>query len=192
MPMDADSSMLMVALLALLAGLAIGLVIAWLTFPRARSMRQTRQELDQAREEFDDFRHQVNDHFAQTSSLFREMTEKYREVYDHLSEGAQELCTRELPKVALDQAERRLPLAAPSAESDDRPAPGEGARSTSDAPEASEQNVTGAAAGTAGGGDGTDAEGEKSADTAKPEQEKAGTESGAAAGGERRDQAASR
>jgi len=40
----------------------------------------------------EEYRANVTQHFSGTSELLRELTHKYRDVYDHLANGAGELC----------------------------------------------------------------------------------------------------
>jgi len=52
----------------------------------------TREARGQLQEELDGYRGRVADHFAETSERLRDLTLQYRSVYDHLAEGAVELC----------------------------------------------------------------------------------------------------
>lgn len=49
-------------------------------------------ELDTVRKESGDYRKQVVEHFYGTSEQLRSLTLQYRAVFDHLAEGARELC----------------------------------------------------------------------------------------------------
>lgn len=49
-------------------------------------------ELEAKSTETDEYRRQVTDHFAGTSERLRDLALQYRNVYDHLAEGARDLC----------------------------------------------------------------------------------------------------
>lgn len=55
-------------------------------------LETTREARGQLQEELDGYRGRVADHFAETSERLRDLTLQYRSVYDHLAEGAGELC----------------------------------------------------------------------------------------------------
>jgi uncharacterized membrane-anchored protein YhcB (DUF1043 family) len=58
-----------------------------------------REELERAREGLERYRGKVADHFAGTSERLRELTLQYRAIYNHLSEGAGELCPEGFEKL---------------------------------------------------------------------------------------------
>lgn len=58
----------------------------------AAALESARKELEGVRVELADYRVNVSDHFAGTSERFRELTLQYRALFEHLSEGARELC----------------------------------------------------------------------------------------------------
>ncbi|MGH7961620.1 MAG: YhcB family protein [Candidatus Binatia bacterium] len=77
-------------LIGLLAGMA-------LSRPRkgqgaTQRVKELESELHQSREEFAKYRDQVTQHFLQTADLLHAMTANYRAVYEHLADGAQNLC----------------------------------------------------------------------------------------------------
>ena len=51
-----------------------------------------RDELKRRLQEAEAYRGQVSEHFGDTSKLLRELTLQYRTVYEHLAEGARDLC----------------------------------------------------------------------------------------------------
>ncbi|MFQ5514096.1 MAG: YhcB family protein [Myxococcota bacterium] len=55
-------------------------------------VRALEAELAQAHERLARYRDQVEKHFSQTSDLFAELTRQYTAVWDHLADGARELC----------------------------------------------------------------------------------------------------
>ncbi|KIH81883.1 YhcB family protein [Pseudomonas batumici] len=93
--------------LALVAGVAIGFLIARLVPSAAPS--STQRQLDDIQERFDSYQNEVVTHFNSTASLVKKLSQSYQEVQDHLSEGANRL--------ALDDLTRQRLLAALHADS---------------------------------------------------------------------------
>jgi len=88
--------------LAFGVGVVIGAVIAGFLGRRSGGAARERverlvREIDEAREELETQRAEVAKHFEETSDLFRDLTEQYTRLYAHLSEGAREFCTAEVP-----------------------------------------------------------------------------------------------
>nr|WP_239482178.1 DUF1043 family protein [Pseudomonas insulae] len=103
----------MLPTLTLLAGIAIGFVVARL-LPSAAPNR-TQRQLDEMQERFDTYQREVVTHFNTTASLVKKLTQSYTEVQEHLSDGANRL--------ALDEITRQRLLAALHA--DEQPTPRE-------------------------------------------------------------------
>lgn len=87
--------------LALVAGVAIGFLIARLLPNAAPS--STQRQLDDIQERFDSYQNEVVTHFNSTASLVKKLTQSYQEVQEHLAEGANRL--------ALDEQTRQRLLA---------------------------------------------------------------------------------
>jgi uncharacterized membrane-anchored protein YhcB (DUF1043 family) len=75
--------------LALLAGIAIGFLVARLA-PSAAPNR-TQRQLDDIQEQFDSYQSEVVSHFQTSANLMRKLSEDYQEVQQHLSAGASRL-----------------------------------------------------------------------------------------------------
>jgi len=58
-----------------------------------------REELERTREGLESYRGKVADHFVGTSERLRELTFQYRAIYNHLAEGAGELCPEGFEKL---------------------------------------------------------------------------------------------
>ena len=58
-----------------------------------------RDELERTREGLERYRGKVADHFVGTSERLRELTLQYRAIYNHLAEGAGELCPQGFEKL---------------------------------------------------------------------------------------------
>jgi len=54
------------------------------------------------------YRKQVDDHFVNTAVLFKGLTEQYRDVYQHISQGAGDLCSEEAKALQTDLVETAL------------------------------------------------------------------------------------
>ncbi len=98
-----------------IALLALGITAGWFAARvRTGSLRRRLQDMEHAlkeeREQQAAYRDRVSRHFERTSDLVRDLTLQYRAVYDHLSDGARELCPdRLLPLARAAEADRVLP-----------------------------------------------------------------------------------
>jgi uncharacterized membrane-anchored protein YhcB (DUF1043 family) len=92
-------SSVIVALLALLAGLAGGFFIGRSGNAGVRRSEQLDRELQEARSELDRLRTRVVEHFTTTAGLVNRLTADYRAVYEHLSRGAQQLAGGQAPRL---------------------------------------------------------------------------------------------
>ena len=97
--------------IALLAGVAIGFLVARL-LPNAAPSR-TQRQLDEMQQRFDSYQNEVVTHFNTTASLVRKLTQSYQEVQEHLSQGASRLAADELTRqrmlAALHAEESKVP-----------------------------------------------------------------------------------
>jgi hypothetical protein len=75
-----------------LAGAALGLLLARLVLPGPKRVRQLEDQLEKAHTEHQAYRSSVTTHFQKTAELVGKMTESYKSVYDHLAYGSQTLC----------------------------------------------------------------------------------------------------
>ena len=83
-----------------IGGLAVGVVIGVVFANRLGTSPARVQELEnqirQLKQEHSEYRDDVSDHFNMTAELVQHMTESYRDVYQHLANGAQDLCSTEV------------------------------------------------------------------------------------------------
>jgi hypothetical protein len=77
-----------------------------------------RDELERTREGLERYRGKVADHFAGTSERLRELTLQYRAIYNHLAEGAGELCPEGFEKLEGGLGLDALPEGSEAPESD--------------------------------------------------------------------------
>ncbi len=84
---------------------------------------------EEARRDADDYRARVASHFEQTSHQLHDLTLQYRAVYDHLAQGASELCPEGFEKLegglGLDALPEESGEAAAAAEDEQAAAAGE-------------------------------------------------------------------
>jgi uncharacterized membrane-anchored protein YhcB (DUF1043 family) len=64
-----------------------------------KEQERAQAEIQAGREKLDRYRGKVADHFAGTSERLRDLTLQYRAVYNHLAEGAGELCPEGFEKL---------------------------------------------------------------------------------------------
>lgn len=89
----------LLALLALVAGLAGGFFIGRSGNAGIRRSAQLDQELQEARVELDHLRTRVVEHFTTTAGLVNRLTADYRSLHEHLSRGAQQLAGGQVPRL---------------------------------------------------------------------------------------------
>lgn len=82
-----------------IAGAVVGLLIGYFTGRRTAPGSEVARELEQKIETLestrDRFEQRVNTHFADTASALNALTDNYRSVYEHIANGATELCSSE-------------------------------------------------------------------------------------------------
>lgn len=72
----------------------IAFFIGRLTSTGREDKKRLETELEQSREELSNYRSQVTSHFQETAHRVNALTENYRSVYEHLAQGAQDLCNK--------------------------------------------------------------------------------------------------
>ncbi len=112
--------MLTTGVLCFAAGVVVGAGLLFWLLPARRQAGQLIRDRDEARQALNHYRDKVDDHFLQTADLVNDMTQAYRSVHEHLSKGAQVLCSEVGRKRAvaksLDSApdkEKNEPMAPP-------------------------------------------------------------------------------
>lgn len=110
-----ETTLLWNLVLAGVGGLVVGLVAGLLATRRSHSAARVREllaELESSRQELGQYRDEVSEHFTRTSDLLRRMTLQYRAVYEHLAEGARNLCPDGVAALEGKADEPPLPLEA--------------------------------------------------------------------------------
>ena len=85
--------MLTTGVLGFAAGVIVGAGLLFWLLPARRQAGQLIRDRDEARQALDHYREKVDDHFLHTAELVNDMTQAYRTVHEHLSRGAQALCS---------------------------------------------------------------------------------------------------
>jgi uncharacterized membrane-anchored protein YhcB (DUF1043 family) len=81
-----------VALGCFLAGAAAGALLFKIFRSDEAQVRDLKQQLQRLSEEHENYKSSVHSHFGNTARLFGQLTDSYREVYQHMAEGARQLC----------------------------------------------------------------------------------------------------
>lgn len=95
---------LAIAIVAIVAGLVLGLFMGRRTSDAERRYRDVALKLDQVMQDKKSYEADVVEHFTKTARLLNELTESYREVHNHLAQGADTLCHGSGP-VSLERLE---------------------------------------------------------------------------------------
>lgn len=109
--MDYGNAVWQIGILALIAGIMIGLLAYRHLGPSKKEAEKFRQELEDARTEMDSYKASVNQHFDKTSELVNDLTQNYVKVYQHLAEGAQSLGVSKSFDNLLEQHQGRVSIA---------------------------------------------------------------------------------
>jgi uncharacterized membrane-anchored protein YhcB (DUF1043 family) len=95
----------------------------------AAELGAAKAELERSRAEHERYRGRVSEHFTGASDRFRDLSLRYRTLFDHLSEGARDLCGEGFTALESDPGSGALPpqagdaAAAASERGEDREAP---------------------------------------------------------------------
>lgn len=98
-----------VAPVSFLLGAAAGSLVAWVILrPDHNRRRALEAEIARLGAELAAYREQVGQHFRRSAELINGMTAAYRAVYEHLAQGAHQLCTGDAFGPALELTDTRL------------------------------------------------------------------------------------
>ncbi|RYZ94616.1 MAG: DUF1043 family protein, partial [Moraxellaceae bacterium] len=81
---------LIIAVVALLVGLGLGVLLGRVRFGQGAS-NQLANRLQQTEAELENYQHQVAKHFVDTSQRISDLTQSYRDLHQHLADGAARL-----------------------------------------------------------------------------------------------------
>jgi uncharacterized membrane-anchored protein YhcB (DUF1043 family) len=80
----------------LAVGIALGYFVAGRVNNNPTKIGELEQQLQDLQRSQSRYRDEVSEHFSTTAELVQQMTDSYRDVYQHLANGAQELCSGEV------------------------------------------------------------------------------------------------
>lgn len=95
-------------LIALSAGVLIGIFVGRRTSLDRGRCQQLETELAGARAGSNRYREEVAAHFTKTSELVQGLTLQYRAVYDHLADGARVLCPERMMELSQGDSAQAL------------------------------------------------------------------------------------
>jgi len=82
------------SLLILISICAIAFFIGRLTGKGREDNQRLEMELEQSKAELKNYRSEVTSHLQESAHRMNALTENYRNVYEHLAQGAQDLCDK--------------------------------------------------------------------------------------------------
>jgi uncharacterized membrane-anchored protein YhcB (DUF1043 family) len=91
-----------------ITGLLMGMALSRSHEAETNRVKELEAEVKQNREEAAKYREQVAHHFTQTADLLHTMTANYRAVYEHLADGAQNLCAGQVRSLTPAALRERL------------------------------------------------------------------------------------
>lgn len=95
--------------IGILIGFAAGFYISRLDDPHKKKREELENKLELATEEMINYKQDVTEHFVKTSNLVNDMTDSYRAVYNHMAEGAKNLCPKPLIESLATQNQLDIP-----------------------------------------------------------------------------------
>ena len=101
--MDASSTVLISAVVALIVGTVIGYLLGRFGGNDSRQLELIEQ-LDETQRELAEYKEKVTSHFEETADLVSNLTESYKAVHQHLASSSMELCSNEAATRTLEAA----------------------------------------------------------------------------------------
>lgn len=89
-----------------LVGMVLGFILSVLV--NKYKTQGSSEKLKELEKEYKDYRQKVDAHFVNTGVLFKGLTEQYRDVYQHISTGANTLCSDEAKALQVKMDEPTL------------------------------------------------------------------------------------
>ena len=89
------TNLILAAVVALVAGLVIGVLVGRSGQGATLRQRRAEQQIEELRSEFTRYQAQVNEHFMESAHLLRRFNDAYRDVNQHMARGANRLCNDE-------------------------------------------------------------------------------------------------
>lgn len=101
------SVVIICSVIALLAGVGLGMLFGQRISPAGQKRREAERQLDEILQQKKAYEDEVVEHFSNTARLLNQLTASYRDVHNHLAHGAAELCRGNGP-VALEKMDRNV------------------------------------------------------------------------------------
>ena len=95
------STVIVVAVIALVIGVIIGGVLTRLLSPQEQKARSLENQLSDAEQQLKKYQQQVTEHFAQTAKLVNNLTQSYKDVHEHLAGDALKLANVDISRQLL-------------------------------------------------------------------------------------------
>jgi len=96
------TSILLIGLSCLAAGLIIGFLMARTLHPKERERKDLEAKLQQSQDQIKGYQQEVTEHFMKTSKLVNNLSHSYRDVHEHLATGAMRLTNTEISRQMID------------------------------------------------------------------------------------------
>ena len=103
-----STTVVITALICLIAGAAIGLLLARLTNPEQQKVRDLENKLQQAESSLKDYQQEVTEHFIQTSGLINNLTHSYKAVHEHMASSAMHLANPDISRQLVNAGTGKL------------------------------------------------------------------------------------
>ncbi len=97
--------------IGVIGGFAAGFYISRLNDENKKKCEELENKLTDAQSEMTSYKQNVTDHFVKTSNLINNMTDSYRAIYDHMSDGANSLCSESMIDSPAAQYQLDIPRA---------------------------------------------------------------------------------
>ncbi len=108
-----STELLIIALICLGVGIAIGVQLTRMFSGPAKQKRHLSEELRENVQSSATYRHEVTEHFVRTTTLLKNLTNSYADLHQHMADSATKLASpetgRELAEASAVQLELILP-----------------------------------------------------------------------------------
>ncbi len=103
------TTLIIIAVITLLVGCAIGALAAKGMNPQQQQQsKELEQRLQSTEEKLRNYQQEVTEHFMETSQLVNRLTHSYKEVHEHLASSALKLTNPDISRQLIDAADGKL------------------------------------------------------------------------------------
>ncbi|MGS2724191.1 YhcB family protein [Porticoccus sp. GXU_MW_L64] len=103
-----STTVVITALICLVAGAVIGMLLSRLTNPEQQKVRELESKLQQAENSLKDYQQEVTEHFIQTSGLINNLTQSYKAVHEHMASSAMHLANPDISRQLVNAGTGKL------------------------------------------------------------------------------------